>query len=223
MITFEQAQSEILKINPDNYYSHYYIQQEKHYLKDVMDAIIKEGTHFKSVLDIGPGWGTLMLWLSEFVDNISVLDIIKPGVWIPEKLLEEKNVKFYHENIFDTQISDIFDIITMTQVIPHLKYNPIYVIQKIAKLINNDGVFITCLLDNEHHETVQSKYGKYWKALPIYGGVDDPVGDSDLVTAMYDRYSFFELLSYGFDSVSISRCESGIELLAVCKSPRRDI
>lgn len=221
MISFEEVQADILKRNPGSYYEEFYMKQEKTYIPDVMAAIIKEGSHFHNGLDIGPGWGTLMVWLSEFVDNITVIDVVKLGTWIQPDLLEEKNIKFFQESIFNTSVAGPFDIITMTQVITHLKYNPIDAIQNISRLLTDDGLFVTCVLDREHHIPVVSKFGQYWKALPKYGEVEEPL--EDMVTAMYDRYALFELLSYGFENISISRCDSCSELLAVCSKPRRDI
>jgi len=223
MITFEQCQTEILRRNPNSYYETDYIHQEPLYIPDVMFAISQTGQHFNNVLDIGPGWGTLMLWLVEIAKNVSVLDIISPGHWISHELLQEKNVKFYHESVFNISTTGPFDLITMTQVIPHLKYNPITAIHNISKIMNDDGIFITSILDRKYYNysSIPSKFGKYWKALPKYGEIDEPV--ADLVTAMYDRYSLFELLSAGFDTVEISRCKSQVELLGVCSHPRRDI
>jgi len=221
MITFQQCQAEILRRNPDSYYAVDYMNQEPFYTPDVMFSISKIRRYFNKALDIGPGWGTLMLWLVEIADNVSVLDVVAPGVWISHELLQEKNITFYNESIFDTSVPGPFDLITMTQVIPHLKYNPIAAIQNIAKIITDDGIFVTCLIDKEQYDDLPSKFGRYWKALPKYGGVDEPV--SDLVTAMYDRYSLFELLSTGFDTVEISKSSSKVELLGICSHPRRDI
>ena len=207
-----KCQIYIRNLNKESYYSKSYIYQEKEYLPDAIKIIenLKLDKNSK-VLDIGPGWGTLPLWYSYRFNDITTMDIVPLNHWIKEDFIKEYGIKYIQDSVFNN-IEGEYDLISMTQVIPHLKWNPLLAIKNIHDALNDNGYFICCVINNDIYLNIKSTYGTQWEKLPDYD--TNIAACEDIVTAMYGEKELKEILGI-FREVKITK--NHCELYAQCR------
>jgi 2-polyprenyl-3-methyl-5-hydroxy-6-metoxy-1,4-benzoquinol methylase len=123
-----------------------------------------------SILDIGCAFGTLLLMAKELTkcDSLFGLEILKH---LSDEIINKYNIEYEVMNI---ELQNVifskkkFDIILFTEVIEHLKYNPVYTMKTIHKLLSKNGrVFMSC-----PNQNVWGKLDIYksYKDMPIPNG-----------------------------------------------------
>jgi hypothetical protein len=171
------------------------------------------------VLEIGPGWGTMALWLASRGWDVTLADLMPLGHYITEALLEaigeatgRQPVYFQYDVCGDPiavgPAGDVtpepFRLVLMTQVIPHLKWRPDRAIRNIAAMTapGGTGEFVATVLDRAAYPHVQPPY-RHWRDVPKKTPQSRP--SREMVVCMYDRREFVELLREGFQTASVVR------------------
>lgn len=198
-MTLDEAQGIVEANAPSSYYVTSYRTMEKSYLPHVCAALapIDAG----SALDIGPGWGTMAVWLSARGWDVTVMDFVPLGQFISPGLLEVTGAAYAQTDICSGDGPDVAaDLITMTQVIPHLKWSPLDALANCRGMLKEGGRLVACLLDAAVHPHVQTAHGLAWREVPSYG--EGELID-ECVVCMYTTETFDELLSEVFDDVRV--------------------
>ena len=102
--------------------------------------------NIKNYLEIGGGHG---LFISHAIDvlpvgtKFSLLDISPTSIEISKNFIGKSNVNYILENIFNFEINQKYDFITMGEVLEHVE-NPVELLVKLKNLLNDLGtIFIT--------------------------------------------------------------------------------
>ena len=221
--SYKNAQNMIRYLAPTDYYRNVYVRGEAVYLPEIIKRL--ERIHHEKldpVLEIGPGWGTLTLWLSRAGHEIVCLDKAKKGLWMGDELLALTKALYIQGDIFCppyiiTDIGKKFQLITMTHVMAHFKGRADRAISNIAWLLRDDGVFIQAEFNREHGKG-NRPYGNDWKAVPEYGSANAP---TESVVVGFTPESMLELLSLSFGVVAVEQTPDGKELISICTKPKR--
>ena len=137
-----------------------------------------------------------MVWLSSNGwTDITVMDIMPKGHWITQELLDLCGAEFIQGDICAGPLARTFDLIVMTQVIPHLKYQPVQALEHVCEMMN--GALVACVLDDPE---MPAAFGHDWRAVPLHGDVP-PV--EDMVVCMYTTETFEEIMDAVFDEVRL--------------------
>ena len=138
-MTFDKAQSVILKYARSSYYEKSYIKTERKHLPYI-SAYLKKMTPGRA-LDVGSGWGTMAVWLSGNGWEVDVADIKQI---LTDELLDAYNI-CHHTYNFEEEViphRHSYDLILMTGVLNLLKYQPSDGIRNIVCDSKFDGTFI---------------------------------------------------------------------------------
>lgn len=190
---FLRAQEEIIKLTDEKLYEERYRMEEVWYSKQVIEMLHYETAKdrkIKNILDIGAGFGTMTLYCTYLYPdaNIYSLDMVR-----------KNPVEGVKHEIMDIEYDELprswpkkFDIIIMTEVLEHLKHNPITTLKKIHDILPNNGVLFLSTPDAKEWGRVTEHYNHIGEMSE-----PDPENRVDLDTHVY-QYSEGEVL-YIFD------------------------
>lgn len=111
-------------------------------LKFFCDNLVKYFNNGKRYLEIGGGHG---LYLSKAMNILSkniqldLVDISSESLNIAKGILSTDRINYFLKNIFDFNSRDIYDFITIGEVLEHLEY-PLRLLIKIKKHLSKNGV-----------------------------------------------------------------------------------
>ncbi len=200
---FAEAQAVATKHAPSDYYVDNYRDMERMYLPALLERI--DATPPTRVLEVGPGWGTTAVWLADRGHDVTVMDLMPLGTWITPEMIEAYGITYVYNDIEDAPTPDgvdlgTFDLVIMTQVIPHLAWKPDRALRHIAGLMSAQGEFITSVLDRRNYKTLDATFGDDWTRTPEWRTTDMC---TDIVKCMYTRTTFSALLESVFKTVEI--------------------
>jgi len=214
-LTLAEAQEIVAAHEPWDGYSTKYRQYEPDYLPRVCEALA--GIAPGRSLEVGPGWGTMMVWMAARGWQVEVCDFVALGHWITPELLALAGATFHQRDIFMGPLAfAAYDLVLMTQVLPHLKFRPDDIVRFCAEMLKPEGVLVTSAI-NAENGNVYSTYGTDWRAVPQWGSA--PAG-LDMVTMMFTPETLRELLKECFAEVEITQPAGVATMLAVCKGGR---
>jgi SAM-dependent methyltransferase len=211
---FQEAQAVATKHATSDYYVGSYRDMEKMYLPALLEEI--ESKSPTSVLEVGPGWGTTAVWLGDKGHDVTVMDLMPLGTWMTQEMIDTYGIKYVHNDIEDAMAPDgidlgTFDLVIMTQVIPHLAWRPDRTLRHISGLMSADGQFITSVLDRLDYPDLDCAFGDDWTTTPEW----QPEGRcQDIVKCMYTKETFSALLESVFDGVEIWKPKRSTVLFA---------
>ncbi len=213
-MNFKKAQAIVAAAAPHDYYQSTYRAMEKMYLPAVFKRLARLPPG--RVLEIGPGWGTTAIWLSERGHDVTVMDLMPIGSFLTQELCDRYGLTYTQHDIEDAPQPeelhlDKFDTVVMTQVIHHLSWRPDRAMGNVHTLMSSGGMLLASVLDRERYETLDSAYGHDWKNVPEWKLV--PRSD-DVIKCMYDARVFASLLNEHFSGVTINRPRRSTILLA---------
>lgn len=212
--TLKECQDLVYKWNGNKYFQDSYRHQEQYYLPDIVKEL--EGKTFENGLDIGPGYGSLSLWLkiNKITKNQKMLDIMPIDHWIMYDFLQKYSLKFEQKSVFDLNEVEQYDLITMTQVFLHLKFRPDLAVRNIYNALKDGGTFISCILNIDKHPHVDADYYHDWEDIPKYGTAEE---SDSMVIFMADIHDYERLLKTYFSDVEVKENSNGLELIGICK------
>ncbi len=212
-LTLTEAQDTIAAGAPGPYYVDSYRAFEVEYLPTVCELVGEQEPG--RVLEIGPGWGTTMLWMAEASWQVEVWDMIPQGVWITSELLARTGATFRHRDIFEGPLElEAYDCVVMTQVIAHLKFRADTAVATCKAMLKPGGRLIVTALDPACTECACA-YETDWEAVPAYGTAPPC---PDMVVCLYTRDSLERLLRTSFEQVDV--WQKGVLNYGVCMKER---
>jgi cyclopropane fatty-acyl-phospholipid synthase-like methyltransferase len=162
------AQEEVARY-ANEYYRTMYRPQEAFYWSYVpqwmdRDWLVKPP---KRALDIGCGWGTLMLYTRRANPQCEIYGIDFKDGYCPQELFQKRNLQFAVSDIEleDPPWTGPFDMIVLTEVLEHFNYQPIPTLQRIRRLLSENGVLYLATTEAETCGRT-TKYYSSLAALP---------------------------------------------------------
>lgn len=219
-MTLQQAQDYVERMAPNPYYRDHYRGYEADYLQGVIDLLLPLGSG-KRVLEVGPGWGTLAVWMTDRAHQVTVLDQQPVGTYIAEDLLRHMGIRYVQGEVDGYSLPDAvsgpYDIVVMTQVIPHLKWRPDAALRHINRVLSRSGRLITSALDSRCYPHVTPAFQR-WQDVPVYESWLTPVPDVEV--CMYTPETFRGLLEREFGLVRITQRPGSTTMIAECRKPK---
>jgi len=190
-MTLAEVQERIEEQAPGPYYAEAYRAAETTYLPRICAWL--ECLPPGRAVDIGPGWGTMMLWLADHGWRVDVVNLEPVGLWIPPALLADIGAEYVQHDICTGPVPRLkqhsYDLLLMGQVLGHVKYRPDGVLRNVARLLKPDGLAVVHVLDRAHCPCQSATQD--WHELPVY-----PNGEPTemMNSTQYTRESFSALL-----------------------------
>lgn len=153
----------------------------------------KKGVKLES-LDIGCAFGTMAAFCNELGFKASATDFVPKETYLGEKTQKTYNIDFHQVSIETEDLpwsEKKFDIITMTEVLEHFHYQPLDTLQKIRKVLKDDGIFLitTPALGPHWHA---KHYDCPFEQIPSYN--NEIFDDTDKHYKIYDAQELERLL-----------------------------
>ncbi|MFC6267097.1 class I SAM-dependent methyltransferase [Frigoriflavimonas asaccharolytica] len=111
-------------------------------IKFFIDNVYKYFLSGKNYLEIGGGHGLYIYKAVEILPiatKFDLVDISESSLKIAKGILNNDKINFYLKNIFDFANDDVYDFITIGEVLEHVE-NPKELLMKIGKHLAKDGV-----------------------------------------------------------------------------------
>ena len=167
---------------------------ERYYLPMLCEVLA--GMKPGRAIDIGPGWGTMSVWLANHGWRVTAMDRVPLGHYISAEMIFRlqkagARINYLQRDLFAVAPDIHADLILMSQVIPHLKYRPDIAIRNAARMLRAGGTFLCVTLDREANPRVKPAYGFDWRVAPLPG---HRKVSQETVTMMFDRDSLESLL-----------------------------
>jgi 2-polyprenyl-3-methyl-5-hydroxy-6-metoxy-1,4-benzoquinol methylase len=220
MLTLSEAQDLVERLAPTDYYREHYRGFEADYLQDVAELVDGRRPGLP-VLEVGPGWGTLAVWMVSRGYDVTVLDYLPLGTFMAQPLLDETGIRYVQGSIdHDAAPGGLipgYELVVMTQVIPHLKWSPVDALSNVANVMHPEGTLVTSALDAELYPHIQPAH-RHWSEVPRWTPEARPA--EQLEICMYTQEALGDLLSGAFESVRVWRPAGSTTLLATCKWPK---
>ncbi len=149
-ILIDSTQKRLVELyGPEHYYTTGYRQHERDYWGAIPDWIRQDvelqqhnNTGMVSILDIGPGWGTLSCVLSRmYADSGKVLAIDRHQL-MSEDVIREYNLGYQTRDIERQSCPRApfgWDIVIMTEVLEHFNFHPVRTLQHIKDQLSERG------------------------------------------------------------------------------------
>lgn len=215
MLTLHEAQDIVERLAPSDYYRDHYRGYETDYLAQVADLVDSRRPGLR-VLEVGPGWGTLAVWMAARGYDVTVMDYLPVGTFIAHELLDETGI-IYEQWAIDQSAPPPglgYELVVMTQVLPHLKWSPVTALGNVASMMHPDGMLVTSALDAECYPHIHPAFA-HWRDVPEWAPGAEPA--PELEVCMYTHETLAELLSGSFTSVRVWRPEGSTTMLATCR------
>lgn len=193
------VQGIIEKLCLDPQYAHSYIRHESGAWGPIPMLLFQRANERdssgKRMLDIGCGFGTL-LGIGKVLGWLPVgIDFVPLEQHMGEKVRNWFNIEFHRLNIEiePPRLEGRFDVITMTEVLEHMHFQPLDVMKKVKGLLAEDG----CLLIST------PALGKFWQPghhscpfeeIPTWNGVHDLTEYEDVHMKIYNMEELSRLL-----------------------------
>lgn len=201
-LTLDEVQQVILQHAPTPYYVRHYVEFERNYLPALIEHI--DGWAPWMVADVGPGYGTMAVWLASRGWDVVVFDKMPLGHSMTQELCDLYGIEYVQHDIEFEPLPSDFSLVTMTQVIPHLRWRPDTAVQHAAAGLSGDVRCCPDAHDDTFLCTCNRRGGLVGKNPPRYARWQDvPVArggmpHEDMVTALYDRFDLAALIHTAF-------------------------
>lgn len=224
MMTLQRAQEICEEYAPTSYYHDHYRGWEGAYYPQVVE-MLERGDLVPEywtggpgrALDVGPGWGSMAIYLASHNWKVQVVDCVPIGTFMTHELLGDYGITYHHVGLetAETLPTPISDLVLMGQVLGHLRYRPDNALKRVAKWVAPGGVFLCHNLDHDRTPNAQYAYER-WQDMPLPFEAN-PV--SDMNTCHFTLPEYEELLSQVYRNVRVWRDEHQPILFGVCRDP----
>jgi len=214
-LTLTEAQNAVQATAPNDYYATVYRPAEDTYLPRLCAWL--EQLPAGRAVDIGPGWGTMLTWLTARGWRADCVDMMPAGHWIPGDMIGRLGVEFVRHDICSGPVPGLepgsYDLLLCGQVLGHVKFSPAEALGNILPLLKPGGVAVVHVLDRNRQKIVSATQD--WRDLPRWG----EAAPTDLMNStQYDAASFETLLWDVFGEVNLWPDEGGYVLFADCRA-----
>lgn len=202
-----------------DYYAATYRAMENDYLPHLC-KILEAVTPGES-LEVGPGWGTMAVWLVSRGWNVKMIDLVPFGTYITAQFMTalerefDCEIGFRRHDVCGESLDVLSDLVIMTQVLPHLKWKPFQAVKNLAEMTHPDGLCVVTALDRAAYQDINPPY-EHWYQVPDCG---EPCRET--VVTMYDQQDLEQLVTIGFEDTKVYRPKGSTCLFAECRRPRR--
>ncbi len=168
LLTAVQDEIEALDFNPR--YAREYRAAETTYwgpVVSILEQRARNAAHGRSLLDVGPGYGTLLVLCAKLGWRPFALDM--SSSYLSPFLVKKYGIDFRVLSIEADSIpwSLHFDVVIMTEVLEHFNFNPIPTLRKVAASLSDDGLMIISTPD-KYAGWGEGRFARpYWE-LPAY-------------------------------------------------------
>lgn len=138
---------------------------EKTHFLDVLDFVKEHKKEGSKILDIGCGSGVFLEYMKKHKYDVYG---IEPALNLKD-VLESKGIKAFTSSIFDIEVENKFDVITLNNVLEHIE-NPELVVEKVYSLLDEEGLLVIKvpndfnLIQEEANKFVHNK--NWWVCYP---------------------------------------------------------
>lgn len=116
-------------------------------------SIFKEKCVGKKVLDIGCAYGAGSFFISDVAEAVKGIDLYDEHIDYAQKTFQNDNIDFSVLDFNTEDITEKFEVIIASEVIEHLKLNISDSIEKLANLLEFDGILcLTFPIDDEQNQ-----------------------------------------------------------------------
>jgi hypothetical protein len=220
-LTLEEAQNLVEQYAPKSYYRDTYRAWENQYLPEVCARL--EGIEAGRVLDIGPGWGALAVWLRSRGWAVEVMDVVPLGTFITPELLGALEAEYFQGDICRGIVpvpglrgTQYWHLITMGQVLTHLKWSSRAAMGNVRNMLMAQGRFLLTVTDAATYDYRESEVAySDWRDVPR-PLENVPVPQNETICT-YDETDLRKLLDPLFGTVQIEKPAGCLSLIATCR------
>lgn len=215
-LTLEEAQNIVEQHAPKAYYRHTYREWENRYLPEVCARL--DGLEPGRVLDIGPGWGALAVWLRSRGWEVWMMDVVPLGTFITPDLLGALDGDYHQGDICQGGVYGEwdFDLIVMGQVLTHLKWSSVSAMENVAGMLAPKGRLLLTVTDAATYDYRESEVAYAdWRDVPR-PLENAPVPPNETICT-YDETDLRKLLDPLFGTVQIEKPAGCLSLIATCR------
>ncbi|MFA5637137.1 MAG: class I SAM-dependent methyltransferase [Anaerovoracaceae bacterium] len=166
-------------------------------------------------LDCGPGWGTMSVWLAAHGWNVTAMDMMPLGTFMTERQCRECGISYIRAQIEDAPLPGAqFDLALLTQVLGHLKWNPLRTLRNLRSMLAPGGEAIVSALNTPEERWPEFSYS-HWRDVPTRDSGADP--DPAMNVCAYTTQSLRELLGEVFSPAATHLLQEGGVTVALCR------
>ena len=213
MLSLTEAQDIVQASAPNDYYRNVYRPAENTYLPRLCAWL--EGFPPGRAVDVGPGWGTMLTWLTARGWRADCVDLMPPGHWIPPDTIGRLGIEFVQHDICSGPPpleQGSYDLLLMGQVLGHVKFSPADCLRNVLCLLKPGGVGVVHVLDRDKAPIVSAT--QEWWELPAWGqGTPTELMNS----TQYSRESFAKLLETVSSSENLWPDDGGPVIFGTCR------
>jgi SAM-dependent methyltransferase len=191
MINIQSIQDEVLALHPNHihYNKPIYQPAELTYWSRLLPWLKEyiETNDVINCIDIGCMCGTLLLYTKTINANINLYahNLIK---FLSDEFINKYDVQFHTGNIElqPFHFKEKFDIIIMTEIIEHFKYNIIPTLTKVVEHLSDNGRL---------YITTPDANSPIWGKIPKYQSYKDmpyPIDNEEFIDDLGHEYQFVE-------------------------------
>lgn len=177
----------------DSWYIKAYRREEHTYWRPVL-AWIDGLKDVHAVLDVGPGYGTLLLYAHRKLGARELVGVDALTAYMSRGLIAEYGIRFIHadfERDASVQFDQEFDLVIFSEVLEHLNFQPAPTLARLRRALKPGGHLILTTPDSAEWGKAQSQYGSLAE-IPVYAGQDVPWIDGHIW--QYSRAELTRLL-----------------------------
>ena len=140
------------------YFGERYRHNEIKYLEHVCSRV--ERMIPGVALDVGPGYGTLAIWLADKGWTVGVVDPKPLGHWFPKELADQYEIGHIEAKIEDVELKRAarHDLVTMSGGVLSCVIDPSVAIERAIQGMRDDGVFICTVVDVHSVREQEARY-----------------------------------------------------------------
>lgn len=150
------------------------------------------------VLSFGCGDGTVTRRIAEHVEKVSAIDISENAIKTAKKYNDASNVNYQVSTIEDFHTDDVFNGVTLFEVIEHV-FDPDSILKKINRLLASSGYLF---LSTPNFDRLTRRV----KRLPIIKTIRDKKGKDP------NRIGCDHVAEYNYDQIKEMLSEAGFEV-----------
>lgn len=166
----DRIQKELIPITANGWYAKEYVKWEKTYWYDIIDWISEDFLGKKNLkcLDIGSGYGTLLVYCQKLLGSTSYCINDKKG-FLDTRVIEKFKIKAKYRNIEleEFPFEEKFDIILLTAVLEHFNFNPVPTLKKLHAALKEEGVFYVSVPNSNSYWGKLTKYFNSIENMPM--------------------------------------------------------